>query len=184
MGIQVGGKIFSNNYTLTLPEKNGCLATMDDVAAAVASSGGGGGGTSTLLTESVTLTHAQLLALTYSTPFTMVDVPADKYAYIVNAVIEKNFTTGYTLNSAFFVIAQANDEFQSGQSIYLSAASQGIQLDVSGQKVSAEVPDPAFRQIFGGDIVFWNGDASALTGGHADNVLKVTVYYTLTDKLV
>lgn len=142
-----------------------------------------GSGEGVLLAATVTLTHTDLLALVYDTPFTIVEIPVTKYANIINAVIEKNFTTGYTEGSAYLVIAQANDELQAGQSIYLTNGPDGIEITSSGQKAVSEGTSPSSIQLFGGDIVFLNGAAEAMTDGHADNVLKITVYYILADKL-
>lgn len=188
---EINGESFAISTTGDTITNNGDVlsGSVDAIAEVLATttffkSTGESSGSSVMLSDSVTLTHAQFLALTASTPFTIASVPVDKYANIINAVIEKNFTTGYTEGSAYLVIAQANDELQAGQSIYLTNGPDGIEIGSSGQKAVSEGTSPSSIQLFGGDIVFLNGAAEAMTDGHADNLLKITVYYTLADKLV
>lgn len=142
-----------------------------DYATAWEDAGGGGGGTPS---ETVILTHAQILELD-DTPVTIVPAAgANKVIVPLSAVAVSDFAEAYADPVALKLAYADND---------IDEDFAGTNLFVAGSVIATWAPAP---QIIGNPTAN-NVDltvrftSTAPTGGHADNTLTVTVYYQIFD---
>ena len=136
-----------------------------------------------VLSSTITVTHAELIAMQpFEASIVVATVPAGKYAVLINAVFQKNFVAGYT--GAYVVLQKADDVVDwLGQYIDPTSNSNSIAFDQAGQRSVVQLPYVDYFKLFGGDLVLTLGNPTPMTGGHVDNILKVTAYYTLVDAL-
>jgi hypothetical protein len=101
MGIQVGGRIFSNNHTITMPDKSGTLATLDDIPEQSE-----GGGTSAYLIWTAILNQsgtdapvAEVLENTLGDDVVITRQGEGNYTFTLPSAVPKNriFIPGFTV---------------------------------------------------------------------------------------
>lgn len=191
MGIQVGGKLFSYNRTLKLPDEDGTIATREWVAA-------NGGGDSPFRVATVTLNNTQIRAL----PTTGVElIPAQGPNTVVQPVVIFGVmdTTGgaYTNTAdASFVLMQGPDWISSTSNVVSILTEVGDRrpfwmvmprATVGAAPFTGEVVAPVGLELLSNRINAptkikddYSG-GSNYTGGHASNTFRITIYYIVFD---
>lgn len=169
MGIQVGGRIFSGDHTITLPNKSGTMAMLDDIP---------GGGAGILKVSTVALTDAQIKALIANPVQILPAAPAGKVYYFPILPAGRLDTTAgaYT----YPVVGDPAVQYAFG-GVALSSATYPV-APGAFEAAAIAYGTPQLDYYTEEAVTVANLGDAEWEGGNAANTLTINLFYIEIDK--